>query len=46
MLAFDDAPQGAPQDPDFRKPYEKSAVKVQVLPSTQQKVDVVAVADR
>ena len=34
VLAFDDAPQGAPQDADFRKPYEKSAVPLQVLPST------------
>ncbi len=42
LLAFNDAPQGAPQDPDFRKPYEKGAVQVQVLPSTQQKIDLVA----
>jgi len=41
LLAFEDAPQGAPQDPDFRKPYEKQAVKLQVLPSTQQKIDLV-----
>jgi len=43
LLAFQDAPQGAPQDPDFRKPFEKSAIKLQVLPSTQQKLDLVAV---
>jgi hypothetical protein len=43
LLAFEDAPQGAPQDPDFRKPFEKSAVTLQVFPSTQQKVDLVAV---
>jgi len=43
LLAFQDAPQGAPQDPDFRKPFEKSAIKLQVFPSTQQKVDLVAV---
>ena len=46
VLAFDDAPQGAPGDADFRKPYEKSAVPLQVLPSTQQKVDLVAVRGR
>ncbi len=43
LLAFEDAPEGAPQDSDFRKPYNKSAVSVEVLPSTQQKIDVVAV---
>ncbi len=46
LTAFQDAPAGAAQDPDFRKPYEKSAVAVQVLPSTQQKIDVTAVAVR
>lgn len=46
LLAFDDAPQGAPQDADFRKPYEKGALQVQVLPSTQQKIDVVATPPR
>ncbi len=46
VLAFDDAPQGAPEDADFRKAYEKSAVALQVLPSTQQKVDLVAVRGR
>ena len=46
VLAFDDAPQGAPEDAEFRKPYEKSAVTLQVLPSTQQKVDLVAVPGR
>jgi hypothetical protein len=46
VLAFDDAPQGAPQDPDFRKPFEKSATPLQVLPSTQQKIDLVAVPGR
>jgi protocatechuate 3,4-dioxygenase beta subunit len=44
LLAFDGAPQGAPQDPDFRKPYQKRAVSLQVLPSTQQKIDLVAIA--
>jgi len=43
LLAFDGAPEGAPQDPDFRKPYADKATQVQVLPSTQQKIDVVAV---
>ncbi|HWC99734.1 MAG TPA: carboxypeptidase-like regulatory domain-containing protein [Candidatus Sulfopaludibacter sp.] len=44
LLAFDGAPQGAPQDPDFRKPYEKNAVKLQVFPSTQQKQDLTAIS--
>ncbi len=43
LIAFDGAPEGAPGDPDFRKPYEKSAVDVQVLPSTRQKMDLTAV---
>ena len=43
LLAFDDAPQGAPQDPDFRKPYEKTAARLQVLPSTQQTLNLIAI---
>ena len=43
LMAFDGAPDGAPQDADFRKQFEKNAVKLQVLPSTQQKADVVAI---
>lgn len=46
LLAFQDAPEGAPNDPDFRKPYQKSAALLQVLPSTQQKLDLVAIAPR
>lgn len=43
LLAFDGAPSGAPQDPDYRKPYQKSAKKLEVLPSTQQTIDLIAI---
>jgi 5-hydroxyisourate hydrolase-like protein (transthyretin family) len=43
LLAFQDAPDGATYDPDFRQPFEKNAARLQVLPSTQQKIDLVTV---
>jgi hypothetical protein len=43
-FAWLDAPFGAPQDPDFRKPFEKQAVAVKMDPNGQATVDLTAIS--
>src|SRR5262249_40126150 len=40
IMAFEDIPPGAWQDPDFRKPFEGSATSVKLDPSGKQAVQV------
>lgn len=42
-FAWSDAPFGAPQDPDFRKPFEKQAVAVKMNPNGHATVDLTAI---
>ncbi len=43
-FAWSDAPFGAPQDPDFRKPFEKHAVAVKLDPNGHATVDLTAIS--
>ena len=43
-FAWLDAPFGAPQDPDFRKPFEKQAVAVKMDPNGHATVDLTAIS--
>jgi hypothetical protein len=44
VFAWEDVPLGAPQDPEFRKPFEKQAVSVKLQPNGHEKVQVTAIA--
>ena len=44
VFAWEDVPVGAPQDPEFRKPFEKQAVTIRMQPSGHEKVQVTAIA--
>jgi hypothetical protein len=44
VFAWEDAPLGAPQDPEFRKPFEKQAVAIRMQPNGHAKVQVTAIA--
>jgi hypothetical protein len=44
IFAWEDVPVGAPQDPEFRKPFEKRAVSVKMQPNGHEKVQVTAIA--
>jgi Carboxypeptidase regulatory-like domain len=43
-FAWADAPFGAPQDPDFRKPFEKQALAVKLDPNGHATVDLTAIS--
>ena len=43
-FAWSDAPFGAPQDPDFRKPFEKRAVSVKLDPNGHATIDLTAIS--
>jgi hypothetical protein len=43
-FAWADAPFGAPQDPDFRKPFEKQGVVVKMDPNGHATVDLTAIS--
>ncbi len=43
VFAWEDVPVGAPQDPDFRKPFEKQAVNLRIQPSGHEKVSVTSI---
>jgi hypothetical protein len=43
VFAWEDVPVGAPQDPDFRKPFEKQGVNVRMQPNGREKVSVVSI---
>jgi Carboxypeptidase regulatory-like domain len=44
VFAWEDVPVGAPQDPQFRKPFEKQAASIRLQPNGSQKVQVTAVS--
>jgi hypothetical protein len=44
VFAWEDVPVGAPQDPEFRKPFEKQAASVRMQPNGHEKVQVTAIS--
>src|SRR5580693_4921949 len=44
VFAWEDVPVGAPQDPDFRKPFEKQSADVKMEPSGHQTVELTAIS--
>jgi hypothetical protein len=44
VFAWEDVPVGAPQDPQFRKPFEKEALAIRLQPNGHQKVQVTAIS--
>lgn len=44
IFAWEDVPIGAPQDPDFRKPFEKQAVAVKMDSNGQASVELKAIS--
>jgi hypothetical protein len=43
VFAWEDVPVGAPQDPQFRKPFEKQAAALRMEPNGREKVQVTAI---
>jgi hypothetical protein len=43
IFAWEGAPFGAPQDPDFRKPFEKQGVAVKMTPNGHQTVELTTI---
>jgi hypothetical protein len=43
VFAWEDVPVGAPQDPEYRKPFEKQAASIRMPPNGRQKVDLTAI---
>ena len=43
VFAWEDVPVGAPQDPDYRKPFEKQGVALRMQPNGRQKMSVVSI---
>jgi len=44
IFAWEDVPVGAPQDPDFRKPFEKQAVAVKMEPHGHANVELTPIS--
>jgi hypothetical protein len=44
VFAWEDVPEGAPQDPQFRKPFEKQAAAIRMQPNGREKVQVIAIS--
>ena len=44
IFAWEDVPVGAPQDPDFRKPFEKQSVDVKMEPNGHATVELTAIS--
>ena len=44
IFAWEDVPVGAPQDPEYRKPFEKQAVAVRMRPNGHENVEVTSIA--
>ncbi len=44
VFAWEDVPAGAPQDPEFRKPFEKQAVAVKMAPNGHETVELTAIS--
>jgi len=43
-FAWEDAPAGAPQDPDFRKPYEKQSTALKLDPNGHQTLELTTIS--
>ena len=43
VFAWEDVPQGAPQNPEFRKPFEKQAAPIRMQPNGHEKVSLTAI---
>jgi Carboxypeptidase regulatory-like domain len=43
VFAWEDVPVGAPQDPEFRKPFEKQSAPLRMQPRGHEKVSVTAI---
>ena len=43
LFAWEDAEPGAPQDPEFRKPFEPQSIAVKVEPSSRQSFHLKAI---
>jgi hypothetical protein len=44
VFAWEDVPMGAPQDPEFRKPFEKQAGAVKMEPNGHETVELTAIS--
>jgi len=44
IFAWEDVPYGAPQDPEFRKPFDKQAVTVTVRPNERANLNITAIS--
>jgi len=44
VFAWEDVPVGAPQDPEFRKPFEKQAPTLRMPPNGSEKMQVTAIS--
>jgi hypothetical protein len=44
VFAWEDVPVGAPQDPEFRRPFEKQAAPLRMLSNGHEKVQVTAIS--
>ena len=44
VFAWQDVPEGASEDPDFRKPFEKQAVSVKMQPNGHEKLQLTAIS--
>ncbi|MGA2216118.1 MAG: hypothetical protein ABSH31_22790, partial [Bryobacteraceae bacterium] len=44
VFAWEDVPVGAPQDPDFRKPFEKQSAAIRMASNGHEKVQLTAIA--
>jgi hypothetical protein len=44
IFAWEDVPAGAPQDPEFRKPFEKKGLAIRLEPNGHGKADLVVIS--
>ena len=44
VFAWEDVPEGAPQDPEFRKPFEKQATNVRMPSNGHERVSITAIS--
>lgn len=44
VFVWEDVPEGAPQDPEFRKPFEKQAADVRMPPNGEEKISLTAIS--
>ncbi len=43
LFAWEDVPMGAPQDPEFRKRFEKQSIPMKMAPGAHEKVELTAI---